>query len=215
VGASAPSTRLEVPECDACGELPVLDNAPTRRWYGAVRWKASADRCKHRTVMVEPINVVVRRATPDDVPFIQLMLYEAANRPGDTWPTFVESMNDPRNRRFWVDWPRKGDMGWIAESQASPIGAVWIRCFSGADLSLVDEPEVPVLAIGVVADHRGRGVGGLLMDALVQAAREDGIREIALTTGLFNEPALRLYRRCGFTETLRREDAVRMKATLA
>lgn len=176
---------------------------------------APADRCKHRSVTVEPISVVVRKATSDDLPFIQLMLYEAANRPGDTWPTIEESINESRNRRFWVDWPRKGDMGWIAESQASPIGAAWIRYFSGPDLSPVDEPEVPVLAIGVVADHRGRGVGGLLMDALLAGAREDGIREISLTTGLFNEPALRLYRRCGFTETLRREDAVRMKVTLA
>jgi len=105
-------------------------------------------------------------------------------------------------------------MGWIAETQASPIGAAWIRYFSGADLSPVDDPEVPVLAIGVIADRRGRGVGGALMDALLTGAREDGIREIALTTGLFNEPALSLYRRCGFIETLRREDVVKMKVTL-
>jgi len=164
--------------------------------------------------MVEPSNVVVRRATPDDLPFIQLMLYEAANRPGDTWPTFEESMNEARNSKFWADWPRRGDMGWIAERQSSPIGAAWIRYFSGPDLSPIYDPEVPVLAIGIDKDHRGQGIGGLLMDPLLADAREAGITKIALTTGLFNEPALRLYRRCGFVEVLRREDSVMMKVTL-
>ena len=67
---------------------------------GSTALEVEACRCKHRIVMVEPSNVVVRRATPDDLPFIQLMLYEAANRPGDTWPTFEESMNEARNSKF-------------------------------------------------------------------------------------------------------------------
>ena len=71
-----------------------------------------------------------------------------------------------------------------------------------------------MLAIGIDQDHRGQGIGGLLMDALLVDAHEAGINEIALTTGLFNEPALRLYRRWGFVEVLRREDAVKMKVTL-
>jgi GNAT superfamily N-acetyltransferase len=55
--------------------------------------------------------------------------------------------------------------------------------------------------------HNQSGLG-----ALIAEARRAGVKPIALTTGLFNEPALRLYRRCGFEEVLRREDAVRMIA---
>ena len=107
-----------------------------------------------------------------------------------------------------------GETSGNAEIQSLPVGAAWMRYFSGPDLSAIDDPAVPVLAIGIDQGHRGRGVGRLLMAALFADARDTGIREVALTTGLFNEPALRLYRRCGFVEVLRHDDAVKMTVTL-
>jgi ribosomal protein S18 acetylase RimI-like enzyme len=145
---------------------------------------------------------------------LQVMLYEAANRPGHDWPDFETSINEDRNKRFWVDWPRQGDIGVIAERNGTPLAAAWIRRFRGHELSPLDEPGVPVLAIGVVREHRGRGVGGLLMDALINEAHRSGVAKIALSTGLFNEAALRLYRRHGFKEVARRDDGVRMLAVL-
>ena len=163
---------------------------------------------------MDPASAEVRTARVDDLSFIRLMLDEAANRPGDTWPPIEEFVNEARTRRFWDGFPSRGDLGRIAEIQSLPVGAAWIRHFSGPDLSPIDDPAVPVLAIGIDRGHRGRGVGSLLMDALLADAREAGITEIALTTGLFNEPALRLYRRCGFVEVLRRDDSVKMTVTL-
>jgi ribosomal protein S18 acetylase RimI-like enzyme len=138
------------------------------------------------------------------------MLYEAANRPGTEWPDFEVSMEEPRNRRFWSGWMRAGDLGIVAEDDQVQVGAAWIRSLAGDELSPIDDPDVPVLAIGVELHHRGRGVGGLLMDALIAEARAKGVRSISLTTGLFNEAAVRLYRRCGFEEVLRRGDGVQM-----
>jgi GNAT superfamily N-acetyltransferase len=99
------------------------------------------------------------------------MLYEAANRPGTQWPEFEASMEEARNRRFWSGWMREGDLGVVAEDDGIQIGAAWIRSLAGDELSPIDDPEVPVLAIGVERDYRGSGVGGLLMDALIAEAR--------------------------------------------
>ena len=54
----------------------------------------------------------------------------------------------------------------------------------------------------------------VLMDALIAKARLKGVRAISLTTGLFNEAAVRLYRRRGFDEVLRRGDGVQMHLVL-
>jgi len=142
------------------------------------------------------------------------MLYEAANRPGTEWPEFEASMDEARNRRFWSGWMRAGDVGIVAEDDQIRIGAAWIHSLAGEELSPIDDPEVPVLAIGVERDYRGRGVGGLLMDALIAEARVKGVRAISLTTGLFNDAAVRLYRRRGFEEVLRRGDGVQMHLVL-
>jgi ribosomal protein S18 acetylase RimI-like enzyme len=163
---------------------------------------------------VEPDGVVVRPAVPEDLAFLRRMLYEAANRPGTEWPAFEDSMEEPRNRRFWSGWMRAGDIGVVAQVGTTAVGAAWARRFAGDELSFIDDPNVPVLAIGVEASHRGRGIGGLLMDALIERARADGVRAISLTTGLFNEAAVRLYRRRGFGEVSRRGEGVHMRLVL-
>jgi hypothetical protein len=53
------------------------------------------------------------------------------------------------------------------------------------------------------------------MDALIEQARASGVRAIALTTGLFHDAAVRLYRRRGFAEVLRRGEGVKMVLVLA
>jgi ribosomal protein S18 acetylase RimI-like enzyme len=164
-------------------------------------------------------DVSVRSATVDDLSFVQRMLYEAANRPGEEWPSFEESMEAPRNSRFWRQWLRQGDDAVIAEAVGRPIGAAWIRQFSGPELGPRDDADVPLLAIGVEADWRGRGVGGVLVEALLEAARASGVESIDLTVGSFNEAGLRLYRSAGFVETERVEArpgsyTIRMRAHL-
>jgi len=58
-------------------------------------------------------------------------------------------MREPRNIRFWKGFPRAGDIGVVSQDDDTPIGAAWIRLFSGVELGPVADPGVPVLAIGV------------------------------------------------------------------
>lgn len=159
--------------------------------------------------------VAVRDAGATDLPFIKLMLYEAANRPGEAWPPFEASMDELRNRRFWISFPRDGDIGVVAEADKEPIGAAWIRRFDGDEKGPLDDPDVPVLAIGFVEEWRGRGVGTALMRSLLNRARRDGVAAIDLTTGAFNEAGVRLYYASGFVDTGRFGEAIRMRARIA
>jgi ribosomal protein S18 acetylase RimI-like enzyme len=54
----------------------------------------------------------------------------------------------------------------------------------------------------------------MLMSQLVELARRAGVRAISLTTGLFNEAALRLYEAHGFTKVFRHGDGVQMRLDL-
>lgn len=142
----------------------------------------------------------VRAANEGDLEFLQRMLHEAANRPGDDWPPFEECINEPRFRRFWVSWPRAGDIGVVAHDRGTPIGAAWIRRFAGDELSPIDDSEIPVLAIAVERDYRGVGVGHALLRELITGAIDAGYVAIDLTAGVFNRVALHLYATHGFEE---------------
>jgi RimJ/RimL family protein N-acetyltransferase len=54
------------------------------------------------------------------------------------------------------------------------------------------------LGMGLLREYRGRGIGGELLKACIEVAKERGITRVELETRADNEPALRLYRRLGF-----------------
>jgi ribosomal-protein-alanine N-acetyltransferase len=80
-------------------------------------------------------------------------------------------------------------------------------------------PEAELELIAVAAEAQRQGVAARLFAALAGELRGAGIFGILLEARAHNEPALRLYRRLGFTETGRRlryyhdpvEDAVLMR----
>ena len=163
---------------------------------------------------VEIGGVEVRDAVLGDVAFMQLMLYEAANRPGTQWPSFPESMEEPRNVRHWTGlMTRPGDVGVIAEHGGEAVGAAWVRRMGDGERGALDDPTVAVLAIGIVSSHRGVGIGGLLMKELLERVRARGKRAIDLTTGSFNEAGVRLYHRHGFVDVSHHDSTMRMRLT--
>lgn len=72
-----------------------------------------------------------------------------------------------------------------------------------ADIVPVDVPESVhrgVLGMGVVASHRGAGIGRRLLEACLAHAPRCGISKVELTVFTSNTAAIALYRRTGFTE---------------
>lgn len=70
-----------------------------------------------------------------------------------------------------------------------------------------------VLGMGIVASHRGRGIGTALVAAALAAAKARGLTRIELTVRADNEPARALYERFGFAHEGRLRHYLRIDDT--
>jgi GNAT superfamily N-acetyltransferase len=141
---------------------------------------------------VSELIVTLRAAHPDDDAFIVEMARHACvieDRP----------LPDPRDDEVLELLPTPGTVPILAEDHDGvPVGAVWtyhssppLRC-DPAGMPL------PELCIAVAPGHRGKGVGGLLLDALfADLAR---VVNAMCTNVHVRNPARRLYERKGFRE---------------
>ncbi|MFB6074735.1 MAG: N-acetyltransferase family protein [Haloarculaceae archaeon] len=64
-----------------------------------------------------------------------------------------------------------------------------------------DNTEEYELAIFVLADYQGAGIGTALIKTLLGAGAADGIEHVWLTVERWNDPAIALYRSVGFETT--------------
>ncbi|WP_099208222.1 ribosomal protein S18-alanine N-acetyltransferase [Urinicoccus timonensis] len=74
----------------------------------------------------------------------------------------------------------------------------------GAFMVLVDEGHI--LNLAVAKDYRGQGHGKTLMEAMIQAAKDRGLRAMTLEVRPSNKPALGLYDFYGFEIKGRRKN---------
>ena len=97
-----------------------------------------------------------------------------------------ELLDDPEGRII-----AKGGAILIAEDRAANA----IGCVA---LVPIGEDVLELAKMAVADQCQGRGVGGLLMDAAIAAARERGARALYLESNSSLGPALHLYERAGF-----------------
>lgn len=84
-----------------------------------------------------------------------------------------------------------GGFAFVATSARQPLGFILCRCLGG---------EGEVIAFGVSALHRGRGVGALLLQAALTRAAEAGAARMVLEVAVDNAPARGLYAAWGFAQ---------------
>jgi GNAT superfamily N-acetyltransferase len=143
--------------------------------------------------------VTYRAAGETDLPIVQQTLYLAlAWDPDDPIPPFEPVVNHPQIAIYHTGWMRPGDAGVVAEIDGEFAGMAYYRLFPEDDhgQGFVD-PATPELAIAVVEQHRGKGIGLRLMEDLAATARAAGIKQISLSVSPGN-PARRLYERVGY-----------------
>ena len=80
----------------------------------------------------------------------------------------------------------------IARTDGRAIGCGAIR--------LLDPMTAEAKRMYVEPDQRGKGVGRAVLAGLEAAARQLGVRRLVLETGIYQDAALALYRRAGFTQ---------------
>ena len=143
-------------------------------------------------------DVRVRRAHPDDVDAIVELFVAVADegRWLGTEPPVDRAAQRQRFMEHIDDAARSASLVAVAGDQV--VGH-----------ALVDVTPYNVAGLGMMVDARwrGKGVGGALVAAVVEAARDLGAHKVALQVWPHNQVARRLYRRHGLVEegTLRRQ----------
>ena len=144
----------------------------------------------------------LRKSNPSDIEFIQKMLYEAVYwRASNNKPSFEEAMSNPDVNKTAVDLGEKdGDIAVIAIIDRIPVGAAWLRYWSDDNniRGYINE-DMPVLVIGVSKAYRHMGIGGKMINRLIDLASENSITQISLCVSKDNY-ALNLYKQIGFEE---------------
>jgi len=67
-------------------------------------------------------------------------------------------------------------------------------------IRLLDPTTAEAKRMYVEPEKRGKGVGRAVLAGLEAAAKELGVRRLVLETGIYQDAALSLYRRAGFTQ---------------
>lgn len=154
--------------------------------------------------------VSVRVLPPDDWRVLRRLrtaaLADAADALGSS-----PGAADRWTERHWRGWPARGVP--LAAFQADEaVGLVGVVTASAAALTAA------LVALWVSPDARGAGVGDALVEAVTRVARGWGCRWVELEVLSGNQPAIRLYRRHGFTpseQPATTRGAVAMRLALA
>ncbi|MGA8031180.1 MAG: GNAT family N-acetyltransferase [Casimicrobiaceae bacterium] len=149
--------------------------------------------------MSDPTALRIRPALPSDQAALWDLLHVALWDPPPAPLRPREVLELPQVRIYAEDWGRRGDVGVIGELPGAdgPIGACWMRVLpDGQGLAFVDE-RTPQLGIALFPRFQHQGHGRPLMMAALAAAKEAGYGQVSLTVHPEN-PAISLYRRCGF-----------------
>lgn len=147
------------------------------------------------------------------------MLADELAGPGRWYVAAVDARADAASRRGPAD---RSDPDAPDADAADPrdLGARPLIGYAG---TWYDGEDVQVMTIGVAGDAQGRGVGGMLLGALLDHARRIGATSAFLEVRVDNAPALALYERFGFERIGRRRryyqpedvDAWTMRVALA
>jgi ribosomal protein S18 acetylase RimI-like enzyme len=101
--------------------------------------------------------------------------------------------------RYAANWGRRGDMGFVAKTETGSItyGAAWLRLWLNDDkgFGYIDD-SIPELAIAVLPEYRGCGIGTQLL-LKVLASAQYIYPGISLSVRADN-PVVKLYQRTGF-----------------
>jgi ribosomal protein S18 acetylase RimI-like enzyme len=95
----------------------------------------------------------------------------------------------------------------IAETGGTAIGYGLAHVVAAADSFVLDDTWVTgarigeIESLGVLPSHRNRGIGGRLLEGLMEELAGRGIADVVIGLLAGNEAALRLYRRHGFDPT--------------
>ena len=123
------------------------------------------------------MTTLVRRLTADDLPTLERLEGEL----------FGAAAWSPEGLADELVGPGRWYVGVEHDGQLVGYAGLW---FDGYDAQ--------VMTLGTDARFQGRGYGRLMLDNLLERAREVGVAVVLLEVRVDNEPAIHLYERAGF-----------------
>ncbi len=148
--------------------------------------------------MIIHMNAIsLRPIVPTDEPFLWKMLYLALYVPEGKLPFPREILHEPDIACYVQGWGRLGDWGLLAWDGDRPVGAIWLRLWSGEDKGYgFVSPTIPEFSIALLPEYRNNGLGTRMIRRVISMAQE---RYTGLSLSVVeSSPARLLYERLGF-----------------
>lgn len=133
------------------------------------------------------VEMIVRRATVSDAERVAILSGQLG----------YESTNEETSRRLAELSGRAEHAVFVAEDGGMVLGWVHVHL----SRSLGTDGRVEVAGLVVDEDHRGRGIGRLLMEQAEQWARQMDCKSVRLRSNVLREPAHAFYEGLGYRVT--------------
>ena len=141
------------------------------------------------------MDTIIREMRPEEHNLLREFLYQAIYLPEGVEPPPRSVVDLPELQVYIRDFgTQPADHCLVAELEEKVVGAAWSRIME--DYGHIDN-DTPSLAISLLPEYRGLGMGTRLLNRLLLLLRENGYRRASLSVQKEN-PALRLYQRAGF-----------------
>ena len=115
-----------------------------------------------------------RPLIPADQDFLWEMLYQAIYVPAGSPPPAREVIYQADLAKYVSDWGQSDDLGLVAIDSTiqQPVGAAWLRLLIGSNrgYGYLDD-HTPELSIAILPAYRGQGIGSILLEKIILAAR--------------------------------------------
>ena len=137
---------------------------------------------------------MIRLLSPDDVDLFRSIRLEALRASPESYASSVEDWQDLPDQ----EWRRRlvDNHVFIAVENDLPVGIMALA----RQCTAKKAHRAMVQMVYLRENARGRGLAEALLEALVEFARGQGIRQLELAVSAENDVAIRFYRRRSFTE---------------
>ncbi|MDR2409503.1 MAG: GNAT family N-acetyltransferase [Bacteroidales bacterium] len=142
---------------------------------------------------------LIRPLEKGEYHILERMLYKAIYQPDEDNLIPKEIVKLPEISVYIDNFGEKADdYCLVAEMDGKIVGAVWTRILADdiKGFGFIDS-ETPEFAISLFKEHRSKGIGTKLMQAMIEHLRDRGYKQTSLNVKKENY-AVRLYKNMGF-----------------
>ncbi len=141
------------------------------------------------------MNYTIRELSIDERDVLEIFLYHAIYIPEGITPPPFEIIKQPELQVYIERFGEQdGDICLVAEFDSKIVGAVWVRIMN--DYGHISD-DMPSLAISLLPEYRGKGIGTALMQSMQEIVSKQGYKGISLSVQKQNY-ATNMYRKLGF-----------------